>query len=229
METSHTSSYQATSRRALSRGVRGLALACALFFASAFALGAAAQDVQKYGNAQQAPQYRTTHHQLTEHSNLPPSATQNYAIACPPGTQRYQGRCISDQREPQHAPRRQDQQEPQRAPRPDQLRRSKPPQYYTKKPNMTPYGVRTTGSSTIHSPRPMMIDHSRVKPRPGVPIEHSSSTGQQHGIIFVGGKNAINSQPVPPGHSALNPQPIPPGHAIRKIPNPGAPLEQNKH
>ncbi|MGH8212611.1 MAG: hypothetical protein ACREPP_05200 [Rhodanobacteraceae bacterium] len=35
-----------------------------------------------------------------------------------------------------------------------------------------------------------------------------------HGIIFVGGKQA------------LNPQPIPPGHAVKKLPQPGAPIEK---
>ena len=36
---------------------------------------------------------------------------------------------------------------------------------------------------------------------------------ETHGIIFVGGK------------TALNPQPIPPGHAIKAMPHPGAPVE----
>ena len=46
-----------------------------------------------------------------------------------------------------------------------------------------------------------------------------------HGIIFVGGKQALNPQPIPPGKSALNPQPIPPGHAVHKLPQPGAPVQ----
>lgn len=47
-----------------------------------------------------------------------------------------------------------------------------------------------------------------------------------HAIIFVGGKQALNPQPIPPGKSALNPQPIPPGHAVHKLPQPGAPVQQ---
>ena len=47
-----------------------------------------------------------------------------------------------------------------------------------------------------------------------------------HGIIFVGGRQALNPQPIPPGKSALNPQPIPPGHVKTAIPHPGAPVEK---
>ena len=51
-----------------------------------------------------------------------------------------------------------------------------------------------------HSPTPMQQDRSGFKPQPGVPIEHASSTSNAHGIIFVGGKSALNPQPIPPGH-----------------------------
>lgn len=69
-------------------------------------------------------------------------------------------------------------------------------------------------------------------------VGKTTSSGETHGIIFVGGKAngdkaAINSQPVPPGHApvvplapgvtqstvsagnkaAINSQPVPPGHA----------------
>lgn len=94
------------------------------------------------------------------------------------------------------------------------------------------------------------VDWHKVKPQPGVPIEHHSSASEKHGIIFVGGhsryvddtrainsqpvppgheKQALNPQPIPPGHSALNTQPIPPGHSLRRLPHPGVPLEKNGH
>ncbi|HJU08625.1 MAG TPA: hypothetical protein VJ727_09115 [Rhodanobacteraceae bacterium] len=43
--------------------------------------------------------------------------------------------------------------------------------------------------------------------------QHEAKTA--HGIIFVGGKQA------------LNPQPIPPGHVKAAIPHPGAPIEKS--
>ncbi|MBS0591828.1 MAG: hypothetical protein JSR65_14520 [Proteobacteria bacterium] len=64
-----------------------------------------------------------------------------------------------------------------------------------------------------HAQTPMQQDRSTIKPNPGAPIERTNDSANARGIIFVGGKNAINSQPVPPGHSALNTQPIPPGHS----------------
>ena len=77
-----------------------------------------------------------------------------------------------------------------------------------------------------HSQTPMQQDRSKLKPQPGAPVEHASSAADTHGIIFVGGKNAINSQPVPPGKAALNPQPIPPGRALHHAPPPGTPTEK---
>lgn len=81
-------------------------------------------------------------------------------------------------------------------------------------------------ASRLHSPTPMQQDRSKLKPQPGVPIERANGAADTHGIIFVGGKNTINSQPVPPGKAALNPQPIPPGHALRHAPPPGTPIEK---
>lgn len=61
------------------------------------------------------------------------------------------------------------------------------------------------------------------------PATHRTGAAQTHGIIFVGGKSAINSQPVPPGHSpdkvSINSQPVPPGRAVHQTPRPGAPVE----
>lgn len=79
-----------------------------------------------------------------------------------------------------------------------------------------------------HTLAPKTIDGSKVKPQPGAPIEHHASASNTHGIIFVGGKNAINSQPVPPGKSSLNPQPIPPGHSTRRPPHSGTPIEKKR-
>lgn len=131
---------------------------------------------------------------------------QNAFATCPPGQQLYQGRCVPVKHMPQQAPHE---------------------TRFTEKLNTTPYGARPTGKYTYHPIAPKIIDRTKVKPQPGAPIEHHSSTSQQHGIIFVGGKNTINSQPVPPGHSELNPQPIPPGHTLHKIPHSGTPIENN--
>ena len=55
--------------------------------------------------------------------------------------------------------------------------------------------------------------------------QHEAKT-DTHGIIFVGGKQTLNPQPIPPGKSSLNPQPIQPGHSKTPTPNPGAPIER---
>lgn len=77
------------------------------------------------------------------------------------------------------------------------------------------------------------VDPARVRPQSGAPVEHRSSAAQTHSIIFVGGKSAINSQPVPPGHSpdmgSINSQPVPPGRAVHKRPLPGNPVERTNH
>lgn len=77
-----------------------------------------------------------------------------------------------------------------------------------------------------HSPTSMRQDRSKLEPRPGVPIEHAGSAADTHGIIFVGGKSALNMQPIPSGKAALNPQPIPPGHTLRHAPPRGTPVEK---
>ncbi|MEP6899313.1 MAG: hypothetical protein ABI870_12350, partial [Rhodanobacter sp.] len=81
-----------------------------------------------------------------------------------------------------------------------------------------------TANPLRHEPAELhkQADWHKLKPQPGAPIEHASSASQKHGIIFVGGKKAIHSQPVARDHAALNPQPIPPGHSLRKMPHPGA-------
>jgi len=86
---------------------------------------------------------------------------------------------------------------------------------------------------TGHGPIPVgrkIVDQRRVRPAPGGPIEHHAGGAATHAIIFVGGRNAINSQPVPPGHapdtSSINSQPVPPGRPLKRVPNPGAPVEK---
>lgn len=68
-------------------------------------------------------------------------------------------------------------------------------------------------------------------PVPHRPGKAGAQTGaaDEHGIIFVGGKQALNPQPIPPGKSSLNPQPIPPGHVKTPVPPPGTPIEKRKH
>lgn len=77
-------------------------------------------------------------------------------------------------------------------------------------------------------PHQLSATHS-ARSQPDERVEHRSSAAQTHGIIFVGGKSAINSQPVPPGHSpdlgSINSQPVPPGHAVHQSPRPGTPIE----
>jgi len=79
----------------------------------------------------------------------------------------------------------------------------------------------TMHTSRPHTFAPKMIDRSKVKPQPGVPIEHRSGASERHGIIFVGGHSSSNLD-----KAALNPQPIPPGHTVKKLPHHGAPVEQ---
>lgn len=84
-------------------------------------------------------------------------------------------------------------------------------------------------SAKPHVLAPKAIDRSKVKPKPGAPIERHASASNARGIIFVGGKQSLNPQPIPPGNAALNPQPIPPGHSTRKPPHPGTPVEKKRH
>ena len=123
------------------------------------------------------------------------------AIAdCPPGYRSKAGHCIPGPTQP-HRP------------------------YVMKSNRHVPFGVSPVHAKP-HTTTPKMTDKSKVKPQPGTPIEHHASASNTHGIIFVGGKNAINSQPVPPGKSSLNPQPIPPARMLRAIPHPGVPIEK---
>lgn len=121
-----------------------------------------------------------------------------------------------------------------------------PPGYHGSTPHCQPDQAKPNRPYTTHSAAPSSmapihgrhspaevhetVDRARLGPRPGTPVEHRSTAAQTHGIIFVGGKSAINSQPVPPGHSpdqrAINSQPVPPGYAARPSPQPGAPIEQ---
>lgn len=56
---------------------------------------------------------------------------------------------------------------------------------------------------------------------PGPRRASDQTSGGTHGIIFVGG----HSMPAR-DKAALNPQPIPPGHSLRRIPDPGSPIEK---
>lgn len=110
------------------------------------------------------------------------------AIAdCPPGYRFKAGHCIPGPAQPHHP--------------------------WTQSGVHAPSAVSATHAKP-HVLAPKMIDKSKVPPQPGVPIEHHASASNTHGIIFVGGKQA------------LNPQPIPPGHAMKIRRHPGAPVEQ---
>lgn len=60
---------------------------------------------------------------------------------------------------------------------------------------------------------------------------HRSNAKNSHGIVFVGGNNAINSQPVPPGRQAHDAPTLPPGHQPRALhpigPRPAEPARSN--
>ena len=121
-----------------------------------------------------------------------------------------------------------------------------PPGSHGSAPHCQPNQARPQRLPTMHSDAPSslaplsgrhrsaekneQVDRARTRPQPGGPVEHRSNAAQTHGIIFVGGKSAINSQPVPPGHSpdtrSINSQPVPPGRAVHKRPLPGDPVER---
>lgn len=187
---------------------RRLVIACALFSVALVAHSAGAQYVAKHNDVLKGPAPRATHHALVAPSNVSSDMTLNPEVVCPPGEQRYQGKCV---------------------PVPHRAERASQPQHDTKKWNTTRSGAIPAGGSNVHKPIPKTIDRVKIKPQLGAPVEHHSSASETHGIIFVGGKNAINSQPVPPGHApdtrSINSQPVPPGHAVHKSPQPGDPVE----
>jgi hypothetical protein len=119
---------------------------------------------------------------------------------CPPGYRSKAGHCVPSQAQSHHP--------------------------FVMKSNEHPPIAVSPMHAKPHTFAPKMIDKSKVKPQPGVPIEQHASASSTHGIIFVGGKQALNPQPIPPGKNTLNPQPIPPGHAVHKPPQPGAPVQQ---
>lgn len=109
------------------------------------------------------------------------------AIAdCPPGYRSRAGHCIPGPAQPHHP--------------------------WMKSGVHVPSAVPATHAET-HTPAPKMIDRSKLKPQPGAPVELRASAANTRAIIFVGGKQA------------LNPQPIPPGHAVHKLPQPGTPIQ----
>lgn len=70
----------------------------------------------------------------------------------------------------------------------------------------------TTGYST--QPPHALIKEKIPTVGPGSPgpthtTTSSSSAASKQGIIFVGGKNALNPQPIPPGHSSTTPGAMP--------------------
>lgn len=54
--------------------------------------------------------------------------------------------------------------------------------------------------------KPILLERKRTAPSVGPgPVEHAAGGGNQHPVISTGGKNAINSQPVPPKNAAHAP------------------------
>src|SRR6185437_57542 len=123
------------------------------------------------------------------------------AAPCPPGYLGSYPHCMPDQAKPHHA--------------------------YVAHSYVHSVGATPMRSAKPHATEPKMADWHKTGPAVGPgPVEHATSASDQHGIIFVGGKQALNPQPIPPGKSSLNPQPIPPGHLKTPTPNPGAPIEK---
>ncbi len=98
-----------------------------------------------------------------------------------------------------------------------------PPGYRNKAGHCIPGPVQTHHpvaiESSVHAPT-AYTSHSKHSggPAPGASTSGYDLRAQHearssHGIIFVGGKQA------------LNPQPIPPGHAVKTLPHPGVPIE----
>ena len=104
------------------------------------------------------------------------------------------------------------------------------PHNYAHASTVTPMQATTTHHA---APKTWYASHSthHAGPAPaassyGYDLRAQHEAKSAHGIIFVGGKQALNPQPIPPGKTALNPQPIPPGHSVHKLPQPGAPVQQ---
>ena len=164
-----------------------------------------AQDVQytkPKDNVVQAQPHRTAPHYYTAHSNAPPN-TSAVQLICPPGTFRNaDGRCVTIPRDPHR----------QQGPAHRHIyatHSNVPPNVGAMHPVCPPNTARNSQGRCVTIPR----DPHRQP----APIEHHSSASNTHGIIFVGGKNA------------LNPQPIPPGHPLHANPHPGAPIETGGH
>ncbi|MEO6967334.1 MAG: hypothetical protein ABI132_02605 [Rhodanobacteraceae bacterium] len=66
-----------------------------------------------------------------------------------------------------------------------------------------------------------IVDPNKVASVTGPGPRHDA--GGTHGIILVGGHSQSR---IDHDKAALNPQPIPPGHALRRIPDPGSPIEK---
>lgn len=77
---------------------------------------------------------------------------------------------------------------------------------------------------------PVSKPHYEVAPHVGPigpgPIESSGGVSSGAHAFRPTGTAAINSQPNPSAKVALNPQPIPPGRTLRRVPQPGAPIEK---
>jgi hypothetical protein len=85
-----------------------------------------------------------------------------------------------------------------------------PPGYHGTYPRCVPEQAKPRH---VHATTPKMRRWHAPAPSPS-PVEHVAHASNRRAIIFVGGKQA------------LNPQPIPPGHAARALPRHSAPAEK---
>jgi|GEM_PF-1528787 len=152
---------------------------------------------------------------------------QTASADCPPGYRNKAGHCIPGPVQTHHPVAIESS---VHAPTAMSPMHANKPHAYTHATSVTPVhatmhhaGTKTayTSHSTHHSGPAPAASTSGYDLR----AQHEAKT--THGIIFVGGKQALNPQPIPPGKSSLNPQPIPPGHIKAAIPHPGAPIEKS--
>ena len=140
---------------------------------------------------------------------------QTVSAGCPPGYRNKAGHCVPGPVQMHHPVAIESS---VHAPIAVSPLHSNKPHTYAHASAVTPVHATTTHHAT---PKTAYAAHSthHAGPAPaassyGYDLRAQHEAKSTHGIIFVGGKQA------------LNPQPIPPGHSVHKPPQPGAPVQQ---
>jgi len=152
---------------------------------------------------------------------------QTASADCPPGYRSKAGHCIPGQAQP-HQPLVMKSVAP--VPTAVSPMHANKPHSYAHVSSVTPVHASATHSAEPRTAQALQVKHHAGPASAGSSYKYDleaqhEAKADTHGIIFVGGKQALNPQPIPPGKNALNPQPIPPGHVMKKLPPPGAPIE----